>query len=96
MINVLFSITRTEIVLLSITLNSSSQPSYIIPQHPREESVASATYQELKTSFLEMQMSKIVEEKRKLKAETEKINLENTMLELQIKKMERDLGDNDK
>lgn len=96
MINVLFSITRTEIVLQSITLNSSSQPSYIIPQHPREESVASATYQELKTSFLEMQMSKIVEEKRKLKAETEKINLENTMLELQIKKMERDLGDNDK
>lgn len=96
MINVLFSITRTEIVLQSITLNSSSQPSYIIPQYPREESVASATYQELKTSFLEMQMSKIVEEKRKLKAETEKINLENTMLELQIKKMERDLGDNDK
>ena len=87
---------RTEIVLQSTTLNSSSQPSYSIPQFSREESVASAAYQKLKTSVLEMQKSKIVEEKKKLKAETEKIEHENTMLKLQIKKMERDFGDNDK
>ena len=91
-----FSITRTEIVLQSKTLNSSSEPSYSNKQYPREKYVDSAAYQELKMSVLEMEKSKIEQEKRKLMAETETIDLQNKMLKLQIKKMERDFGDNDK
>ena len=107
MINVFFSITRTDIVFQAITLNSSSQPSYIITPYQRDTSVASAAppkptgkpkksyntrqaYQELKMSVLKMERTKIVQEKRKLMAETGKIELEKTLLKLQIKKLSRD------
>ena len=39
---------------------------YYIPQYPRGKSVASAAYQELKTSVLEMEKSKILQEKKKI------------------------------
>ena len=69
---------------------------YYIPQYPREKSVASAAYQELKSSVLEMEKSKKLQEKKKIMAETEKIELEKRLLKLQIQKIERDSGDDDK
>ena len=107
------SITRTEIILQAITVNSSSQPSYSITQYPREKSVAFAAlpkpfekpkkssntrqaYQELQLSVLMMEKSQIVQENRQLMAENEKIELAKTLLKFQIKKLKRDLGDNEK
>ena len=107
------SITRTEIILQAMTLNSSSQSSYGITQYPREKSVASAAlpkpigkpkkpfntwqaYQELQLSVLKMEKSQIVQEKRKLMTENGKIERAKTLLKFKIKKLKRDLGDNEK
>jgi hypothetical protein len=43
-----------------------------------------------------MEKSQIVQEKRKLMTENEKIERAKTLLKFQIKKLKRDLGDNEK
>ena len=82
------SITRTEIILQAMTLNSSSQPSYSITQYPREKSVASAALPKpigkpkksfnTRQAYQELQLSVLKMEKSQIVQEKRKLMAENT------------------
>ena len=93
MINVFFSITRTDIVFQAITLNSSSHPSYSITPYPREKYIASAAPPRptgkpkksfnTRQTYQELQMSVLKMEKSKIVQEKRKLMAETGKIELE-------------